>query len=224
MNPPAAQREYDRAAELRAGAFELLDQHLRGAAAERDQNVIVELQDAANHLGAVERLLRNRLCPAPPGPSLDRPASSFASSDTAVRAPERPRSTTAAIFLMLAETVVPYASSRADGAERWLRIMREHGSVGEALANLGMASGQLSTPSMGPGTRHPDPEPVAAVASDAAWFAAQRNAPAIAGVDVLFAVMRQYGSLFDRALYSATSKQRDDLLASLEALDSRVGM
>jgi hypothetical protein len=222
MNPPAAQREYEQAAELRQGAFELLDQHMRRGPSERDQSVIVELQDAANHLGAVERSLRERVCPQPLGPSAGPPAPSFASSDVALRAPERPKSASAAIFLTLAETLVPFASSRPDEAERWLRIMREHGNVGEALADLGMVSGQLSTPSVGSESRRPDPESVNAVASDAACFAAERNAPTIAGVDVLFAVMLQYGSLFDRALYSATSKQRHDLLAGLGPLEAHV--
>jgi hypothetical protein len=193
-----------------------------GGPAERDQSVIVELQDAANHLGAVERSLRERVCPQPFVPSADPPALSLASSDLAPKAPERPKRASAAIFLALAETLVPFASSRADEAERWLRIMREHGNVGEALASLGMVSGELSTPSLGSASRQPDPESVTAVASDAASFAAERNAPAIADADVLFAVILQYGSLFDRALYGATNKQRHDLLATLSRLDAPV--
>ena len=143
------------------------------------------------------------------------------SNPEAIRS-ERPKSDSAAIFLALAETLVPSAASRADEAERWLRIMREHGQVGEALADLGMVSGQLSTPSLGSASRQPDPESVPAVASAAASLAAERNAPAITGVDVLFAVILQYGPLFDRALYGATSKQRDDLLAVLRRQDARV--
>lgn len=83
-----------------------------------------------------------------------------------------------------------------------------------------MVSGQFSTPSLGSASRQPDRESVTAVASDAASFAAERNAPAIGGVDVLFAVILQYGSLFDRALYAATNKQRRDLLAALVAKTS----
>lgn len=221
MNPQEAQREYEQAAELRQGAFDLLDQHMRGGLAERDQTVIVELQDAANHLGVVERSLRGRVCPQPLAPSADLPAASFTSSDLATTPPEHPKTTSAAIFLALAEALVPFAASRADEAERWLRIMREHGNVGDALANLGMVSGQLSTPSLGSASRQPDPESVTAVASDAASFAAERNAPAIGGADVLFAVILQYGSLFDRALYAATNKQRHELLAALGRQDER---
>jgi hypothetical protein len=215
MNPQEAQSEYEQAAELRHGAFELLDQHMRGGPAERDPSVIVELQDAANHLGAVERSLRERLCPEPLVPSTVPPTTSLAPSDLASALPERPKTASAAIFLALADTLVPFASSRADEAERWLRIMREHGNVGDALADLGMVSGQLSTPSLGSASRQPDPESVTAVASEAASLAAERNAPAIDGVDVLFAVILHYGSLFDRALYAATNKQRHDLLATL---------
>ena len=224
MTPQTAHRDYERAAELRQGAFDLLDRHMRGGPGERDQTVIVELQDAANHLGAVERALRQRLSEEPAGPSVEPPAPSLALIDVAPIALERPKSVSAAIFLALAETLVPFASSRADEAERWLRIMREHGDVGEALARLGMASGQLSTPSLGSASREPDPDPVTAVASEAASFAAERNAPAIDGVDVLFAVMLEYGSLFDRALYGATNGQRHELLAALGRLDARVAI
>lgn len=223
MNQQAGHREYERAVELRQGVFDLLDLHMRGGPSERDQSVIVELQDAANHLGAVERSLRQKFSAIPLGPSVDSPAPLFVASDVASTALERPKSVSAAIFLALADTVVPFAASRVDEAERWLRIMREHGNVGEALSNLGMVSGQLATPSVGSESRRPDPQPVNAVASDAACFAAERNAPAIAGVDVLFAVMLQYGSLFDRALYTATSKQRHDLLAALGPLDRTSG-
>ncbi len=221
MTPEQAQREYEQAAELRQGAFELMDEHMRGGPAQRDPSVMVELQDAANHLGAVERSLRERICPQPLVPSAG-PVALTASSGQAPIPPELPNTASAAIFLALAETLVPFASSRADEAERWLRIMREHGIVGDALANLGMVSGQLSTPSMGSASRQPDPESVTAVASDAASFAAERNAPAITGADVLFAVILRYGSLFDRALYGATNKHRDDLLAALGRQDVSV--
>lgn len=222
MNPQEAQREYQQAAELRHGAFELLDQHMRVGPAERDPSVIVELQDAANHLGAVERSLRETVRQQPLVPAACPPAAWIASSDPAATPPERPKTASAAIFLALAETLVPFAASRADEAERWLRIMREHGSVGDALADLGMVSGQFSTPSLGSPSRRRDPESVTAVASDAASFAAERHAPAIGGVDVLFAVILHYGSLFDRALYAATNKQRHDLLAALSRQDARV--
>jgi hypothetical protein len=220
MNRLEAQREYEQAAELRHGAFELLDRHMRASPDERDPRVIVELQDAANHLGAVERSLRDGARPQPLVPAAGPRAASQASSDPASTPPERPKTASAAIYLALAETLVPFAASRADEAERWLRIMREHGKVGEALANLGMVSGQFSTPSMGSASRQPDPTSVTAVVSDAASFADERGAPAIGGVDVLFAVILQYGSLFDRALYGATNKRRQDLLAALGRQDA----
>ncbi len=95
--------------------------------------------------------------------------------------------------------------------------MREHGHVGNALEDLGMESGELSTPAAAP--RQPDKarqDPVTAVAEKAARFAHDRDAPAVSTVDVLFGVILHYGSLFDRALYGATSKTRDDLLAALD--------
>ena len=89
MNQQAAQREYERAGELRRGAFELLDEHMRGC--ELDESVIVELQDAANHLGAVERHLRERFSAQPLGPSVGSPATLVAETGVASRAPERPK-------------------------------------------------------------------------------------------------------------------------------------
>ena len=76
MNRLEAQREYEQAAELRHGAFELLDQHMRVGPDERDPSVIVELQDAANHLGAVERSLRETVRPQPLVPAAGPPAAS----------------------------------------------------------------------------------------------------------------------------------------------------
>src|SRR5205085_11445559 len=135
------------------------------------------------------------------------------SSETA---PDLPVSAATTIMLALAETLVPLAPSRVDEAERWLRIMREHGHVGNVLAELGMASGQLSTPVDEPPRRRTSGEvPVTGVADAAASFAHDRDAPAVTTVDLMFAVILDYGPLFDRALYGATSRTRGDLLTAL---------
>jgi hypothetical protein len=209
-----ASHEYERAAALRHATWQLLEQYMRRRVGEeRDPGVIVGLQDAANRLGAVERSLlehpRNtrdaERSVAPTVPPPER--------DDAVQSEPGPRPTAeAAIVLTLAEVFVPLASSRVDEAERWLRIMHGYGTVGEGLQELGMPCGQLSTPSLPPGHGL---SPVAAVASEAAHFARQRGAQAIATIDVLFAVILSYGPLFDRVLYAATSKRRGDLLAIL---------
>lgn len=213
----AAQQEYERAAALRQGTWQLLEEYTRRRSDDQDTNIIDGLQDAANRLGAVEQLLLEKsgdtryaersLGVAAPSPKPD---------DAPRIEPDHPINAEAAIVLALAEIFVPLAASAADEAERWLHIMREHGTVGAALQELGMASGQLSTPSL-PARRRDvgDLNPVTVVASEASKFASGRGARAIATVDVLFAVIRRYGPVFDRALYGATSKHRTDLLATL---------
>src|SRR4051794_41974719 len=51
----------------------------------------------------------------------------------------------AAIVLALAETAIPFAVSREDEAERWVRLLRLHGQVGLALQALGVGEAPLST-------------------------------------------------------------------------------
>src|SRR5256885_4504330 len=51
----------------------------------------------------------------------------------------------AAIVLALAETAIPFAVSREDEAERWVRLLRLHGQVGLALQSLGVGEAPLST-------------------------------------------------------------------------------
>jgi hypothetical protein len=208
-----ASDEYQRAAALRQAAWQLLEEYTRRRVGEaRDPKIIVGLQDAANRLGGVERsLLEHRntrgteRCVAPIMLSSQHNYSAPNTQDLHPTAE-------AAVVLTLAEVFVPLAASPADEAERWLRIMHGHGTVGKGLQELAMPSRQLSTPSLPP--RH-GPSPVPAVASEAAWFASERGARAIATIDVLFAVILLYGPLFDRALYGATGKRRSDLLATL---------
>jgi hypothetical protein len=213
MSQLRAKQDYHQAAGLREATFALLEQHAQRGGQDSDQEVVTALQDAANCLGAAERALSDTM-------SLERsaqaatnggPGTSSNGSSQAL-----PVSAAATITLALAETLVPLAASRVDEAERWLRIMREHGHVGNALAELGMASRQLSTPAAErrPTAEH-DADPVKVVTEDAAGFALERNAPAVSTLDVLFAVILDYGKLFDRALYSATSQTRSDLLTAL---------
>ena len=210
----AASHEYQRAAALRQATWQLLEEYTRRRVGEeQDSKIIVALQDAANRLGAVERSLLEH-----PGNTRDAERSGAPTvapsehDDSAQSVPDPHLTDEAAIVLTLAEVFVPLASSRVDEAERWLRIMHGYGTVGQGLQELGMPCGQLSTPSLPP--RH-GLSPVAAVASEAAHFADERGAPAIATIDVLFAVILLYGPLFDRALYTATGKRRSDLLATL---------
>jgi hypothetical protein len=112
----------------------------------------------------------------------------------------------AAIVLALAETAIPFAVSREDEAERWVRLLRLHGQVGGALQALGVGEAPLSTMAQPEAVRvlrsRPlGEDPVADVTIAARRLAVRRGARAAATVDVLFAVIGVYGRTFDRALY-----------------------
>ena len=112
----------------------------------------------------------------------------------------------AAIVLALAETAIPFAVSREDEAERWVRLLRLHGQVGLALQALGVGEAPLSTMAQPHAVRvlrsRPlGEDPVAEVTHASRRLAAKRGARAAGTVDVLFAVIGVYGKTFDRALY-----------------------
>jgi hypothetical protein len=112
----------------------------------------------------------------------------------------------AAIVLALAETAIPFAVSREDEAERWVRLLRLHGQVGLALQSLGVGEAPLSTIAQPHAVRvlrsRPlGEDPVTDVTIAARRLASKRGARAAATVDVLFAVIGVYGRTFDRALY-----------------------
>jgi hypothetical protein len=124
----------------------------------------------------------------------------------------------AAIVLALAETAIPFASTREDEAERWVRVLRLHGQVGGALQALGVGEAPLETMAGEPGARtprQPGRDLVGDVGRGAARFAAARGAKSVGTVDVLFAVCKTYGKAFDRALYvrGATREELFERLA-----------
>ncbi len=47
----------------------------------------------------------------------------------------------ASMVIGMASTAIPFARSREDQAERWLRILRMHGEAGIALHELGVSEG-----------------------------------------------------------------------------------
>jgi hypothetical protein len=123
----------------------------------------------------------------------------------------------AAIVLGLAATAMPFAHGREDEAERWLRVLRMHGQVGEALQGLGVSEAPLMTharPIQFPTTPPPDGDPVDVVCQRAVEMAAVRHAERVGTIDVLFAVLKTYGSAFDRALY-IRGTSREELLERL---------
>jgi hypothetical protein len=128
----------------------------------------------------------------------------------------------AAIALGLAGTALSFAHSREDEAECWLRVLRMHGRVGETLQALGVPEGPLMTqarPVPAEGTP-PDLDPVDAVCRCSIQLARARMADRVGTVDVLFAVLAEYGQSFDRALY-IRGTSRDELLERLVSVPAR---
>jgi hypothetical protein len=112
------------------------------------------------------------------------------------------------MVLGIASTAMPFARTPEAQAERWLRILRQHGEVGIALQALGVSD----APREGHGGEDREPgarnkgagnqsDPVAQVTDHAALLAGRRGAAAfVTTVDVLMAVMQVYGDAFDRVL------------------------
>jgi hypothetical protein len=125
----------------------------------------------------------------------------------------------AAIVLALAETAIPFSSTREDEAERWVRVLRMHGQVGGVLQGMGVGEAPLETLADVPTSRtprRPGQHAVGDVARASARFAHGRGARLIGTVDVLFAVFDVYGKAFDRALY-VRGATREELIERLAA-------
>jgi hypothetical protein len=126
----------------------------------------------------------------------------------------------AAIVLGIAATAMPFARTRKDELERWLRLLRLHGEVGTALQALGLSEGPLPEPGEGRAARRDAPadsaprDAVALVTEQAVSVAGERGAHALTTADLLLAVMRVYGDDFDLAL-RAHGTDRDEVLAEL---------
>jgi hypothetical protein len=133
--------------------------------------------------------------------------------------------TDAAMVLGMAATAMPFARSNEDQAERWLRILRLHGEAGTALQALGVSEGPLESTHDGEQAAEADPaseiatDVVAKVTADATALASERGGHALGTTDVLVAVMRVYGSDFDRVL-RVHGTDRDEVL---ERLSQQVG-
>lgn len=126
----------------------------------------------------------------------------------------------AAMVLGIASTAMPFARTPAAEAERWLRVLRLHGEVGEALQALGVGEGslqadgeQIDRERAGP-ARIDDRDVVAQVTEGAVQIAGQRGTTGVATTDVLMAVLQVYGEDFDRVLL-AHGTDRDELIERL---------
>jgi hypothetical protein len=125
----------------------------------------------------------------------------------------------ATVVLALACTALPFAPTRTQEAERWLRVMRMHGQVGAALQALGVGEGPLEPPSEEPpilaerGQRN-STETVEDVCRRAVELARRSDAECVGTVHVLFAVLEKYGWALDHELYRRGTS-RDELFARL---------
>lgn len=126
----------------------------------------------------------------------------------------------AAMVLGIASTAMPFARTREDEAERWLRVLRMHGEVGVALQALGVAEGPLQPHEVAEHSTSgdvSDHDEIGRVTEQAAHIAAEREAHrGVATTDLLLAVMRVYGSYFDRVL-EAHGTNCDELIEQLGA-------
>lgn len=132
----------------------------------------------------------------------------------------------AAIVLGLAGTAMGFAHSREDEAERWLRVLRMHGRVGEALQGLGVPEAPLMTyarPAPSPSASPADADPVDVICRRAVRLASARAADRVGTVDILFAVLSEYANAFDRALY-IRGTSRDELLERLVSIADRAAV
>jgi hypothetical protein len=125
----------------------------------------------------------------------------------------------AAIVLGLARTAVPFAASKEDEAERWVRVMRVHGQVGQAMQALGVGEAPLESPAQPRAVRLlqdrlDSATIVEQVEERARQLAAERRAQLVSTVDIFFAVLDIYSTTFERALY-ARGATRVELIAEL---------
>ncbi len=139
----------------------------------------------------------------------------------------------AAMVLGIAATAIPFARTPEDEAERWLRVLRLHGEVGNVLQAIGVSEEAIGPPSE---NGHADPaaggrpgagagtgsaagkrrDVIALVGQYAARIAAARGSAGVETTDVLVAVLQVYGPVFEQAL-RAHGTDADEVLERLAA-------
>ncbi len=130
----------------------------------------------------------------------------------------------AALVLALAGTAMAFSHSAEDQAERWLRALRMHGRVGQALQSLGVGESPLMTGSEAhPGSPPLGPDVVEQASARARDYAARGNGSTVCTVELLFALMEIYDRFFDRALY-LRGASRQELLERLSTADDEAAV
>jgi hypothetical protein len=126
----------------------------------------------------------------------------------------------AAMVLGIASTAMPFAGTTHAEVERWLRLLRLHGQVGNALQAIGVSEGALgdnrarAAHGQPDASTHKDRDAVARVAEQAVRIAGERGTMVLGTADVLLGVMDVYGEDFDRVL-QAHGTDRDEVLERL---------
>ena len=126
----------------------------------------------------------------------------------------------AAMVLGLAGTALPFARTREDEIERWLRVLRLHGDVASTLQSVGIGEAPLQRPHKpvsSPGiAREPNgTDVVESVTEYAGRIAAEHRAATVSSTDVLRAVIDVYGEDFERVL-QAYGTDRAEVLERLD--------
>jgi hypothetical protein len=120
----------------------------------------------------------------------------------------------AAMVLGIASTAMPFARTREEEAERWLRLLRLHGEVGIALQALGVSEVPLPRESQQAEADPARPDAVAAVTEHTVRIAGERGVNGVGTTEVLLAVMEVYEADFDRVL-AAHGTDREEVLERL---------
>jgi hypothetical protein len=100
----------------------------------------------------------------------------------------------------LAAVALPFARSDAEEAERWLRILRMNGFVGQAMQALGVPENPLVAETAASAAEPCRPDSFDTVVATARGHAHERDAEAITTEDLLFGVRTTYGKAFEHAL------------------------
>jgi hypothetical protein len=115
----------------------------------------------------------------------------------------------------LAAVALPFARSHAEEAERWLRILRMNGLVGQAMQALGVPEHPIVVEAAASAAEPCQAGSFDTVTASARARAHERDAEAITTEDLLFGVRMAYGEAFEHALaIRATSSE--ELLDCIE--------
>jgi hypothetical protein len=106
----------------------------------------------------------------------------------------------AKIAVALAATAMPFASTHCEEAERWLRILRVNGAVGNAMQALGLPEEPFEACPPDEDDGPPHPGSVDGVIAAAAHEMNERGGEAITTEDLFVGVRAVYGSAFERVL------------------------